>query len=89
MPCALFKDFFTHITNNAPRVYKKEVNFHHLEHNPRNKTINMSTKTYILYILGASKPKAQVWQLEKPLLRGPSPPPLFAIVKSYYFTKPP
>lgn len=58
MPCALFKDFFTHVTNNAPRVYKKEVNFRHLEHNPRNKTINMSTKTYILYILGASKPKA-------------------------------
>lgn len=48
MPCVLFKDFFTHVTNNAPRVYKKEVNFHHLEHNPRNKTINMSTKTYIL-----------------------------------------
>ena len=37
MPCALFKDFFTHVTNNAPRVYKKEVNFRHLEHNPRNK----------------------------------------------------
>ena len=89
MTCTLFKDFFLHVTNNAPRVYKKEVNFRHLEHNTRNKTINMSTKTYILYILGASKPKAQVWQLEKPLLRDPPPLPLFAIVKSYDFTKTP
>lgn len=89
MPCALFKDFFTHVTNNAPHVYKKEVNFHHLEHNPRNKTINMSTKTYTFCILGASKPKAQAWQLEKPLLRAPPPLPLSTIVKSYDFTKTP
>ena len=59
MPCPLFKDFFTHVTNSASRVYRKEVNFRHLEHNPRDKTINMSTKTYILYILGASEPKTQ------------------------------
>lgn len=66
MSCALFKDFFTHVTNNAPRVYKKEVNFRHLEHNPRNKTINMSIKTYTLYILGASKPKARSGSWKSP-----------------------
>lgn len=72
-----------------PLLCKKEVDFRHFGHNPRNKIPIVSKKTYT-FRPGSFLPKHTGLTANKsPCYAALLPSPLFAIVKSYYFTKPP